>query len=734
MGLIVTFYSYKGGVGRSMALANVAVLLSKWGYKTLVVDWDLEAPGLESFFRDYYHLEELEEQKGVVELLCSARERTRDEGEDDGGDPPQWQMGWRDYLVSVGPQKESVLHLLTAGRRGKEDKDYKEYFSKVRSFDMEEFYEQEQGGFFIEQLRDEWRKEYDFVLVDSRTGITDIGGICTIQLPDILVLLFTATHEGLRGAVRVARRATEARGELPFDRFKLLTIPVPSRFDRSVEFKLADEWMQRFEKGVRDLYDDWLPKNVSRGDILELTKIPYQAFFSFGEKLAVVEAGKTLDPSGIGHAYETLTALIAHRLENAHRLRENRDDFVKLAAAGAKAKPVPEVDAERLAEERKRHEEWLASGGSRGGAANLGGRRLRGASLRSARLDQASFAGADLSTADLSDASLSGANFSEVNLQGASLERADASRANFQKATLIDANLQGANLRCAGLGGTNLQGANAAGADLRQADLRGANLSRTELRNARLRDADLEKVNAGDAQGLTASQLGGVNLAGAKVPERLLQPEKLYAIRPLVMEVQLFLAVLVLTCAYSAYMVLGETANVLLITNSPIPGLGLGLRLNSFYLAAPFVLLALYFILHYFLQRLWETLADLPAVFPDGTPLDERISNWFVTPMLRAHFRRLRAKPPSAVLRLLFTFLSWWLVPIVVALIWLRYLPMSNWFATGTHVVWVALATGAGLYLYELAVRTLRGERLTPPGRGDAGPADDDGGIVIDSD
>ena len=51
MSTIVTFYSYKGGVGRSMALANVAWLLStKYGKKVLVVDWDLEAPGLHRFF------------------------------------------------------------------------------------------------------------------------------------------------------------------------------------------------------------------------------------------------------------------------------------------------------------------------------------------------------------------------------------------------------------------------------------------------------------------------------------------------------------------------------------------------------------------------------------------------------------------------------------------------------------------------------------------------------------
>jgi MinD-like ATPase involved in chromosome partitioning or flagellar assembly len=44
-GKIVTFYSYKGGVGRTMAMANAGAFLAAAGKKVLLVDWDLEAPG-----------------------------------------------------------------------------------------------------------------------------------------------------------------------------------------------------------------------------------------------------------------------------------------------------------------------------------------------------------------------------------------------------------------------------------------------------------------------------------------------------------------------------------------------------------------------------------------------------------------------------------------------------------------------------------------------------------------
>src|ERR1700744_960696 len=46
---IFTFYSFKGGVGRSLAAANVAYTLSGWGRHVLVIDMDLEAPGVSGF-------------------------------------------------------------------------------------------------------------------------------------------------------------------------------------------------------------------------------------------------------------------------------------------------------------------------------------------------------------------------------------------------------------------------------------------------------------------------------------------------------------------------------------------------------------------------------------------------------------------------------------------------------------------------------------------------------------
>ena len=62
---VTTFYSFKGGVGRSMALANAAVELAQRGRRVLTVDFDLEAPGLDTF--DV--LRPPEEVPGIIEFV-----------------------------------------------------------------------------------------------------------------------------------------------------------------------------------------------------------------------------------------------------------------------------------------------------------------------------------------------------------------------------------------------------------------------------------------------------------------------------------------------------------------------------------------------------------------------------------------------------------------------------------------------------------------------------------------
>jgi hypothetical protein len=70
-GRIATFYSYKGGTGRSMALANFAWILAANGRKVLAIDWDLEAPGLHRYFRPFLTDPDLFETDGIIDTIWS---------------------------------------------------------------------------------------------------------------------------------------------------------------------------------------------------------------------------------------------------------------------------------------------------------------------------------------------------------------------------------------------------------------------------------------------------------------------------------------------------------------------------------------------------------------------------------------------------------------------------------------------------------------------------------------
>ncbi|MBZ9814759.1 tyrosine-protein kinase family protein [Mesorhizobium sp. CA7] len=213
-GSIVTFYSYKGGVGRSFALANVAVILARWHFKVLCIDWDIEAPGLSYYFAPY--MADSARGLGLVDMLAEF------------ADTPNSGLPWRSYATTISLPGVAFIDLISAGRRDDT------YTGRVQSLNWSSLYGQGLGS-ALEQMCLEFRDAYDFILIDGRTGVTDFGGIITAQLPDVLAFLFTANEQSLEGAAEIAERAVRLRNDLPFDRPRLLLLPVPARFEANVD-------------------------------------------------------------------------------------------------------------------------------------------------------------------------------------------------------------------------------------------------------------------------------------------------------------------------------------------------------------------------------------------------------------------------------------------------------------------------------------------------------------------
>jgi MinD-like ATPase involved in chromosome partitioning or flagellar assembly len=67
-GRTVTFYSCKGGTGRTMALANVARILASNGLRVLAADWDLESPAPHRYFAPFLE-QSVRDAPGIIDLV-----------------------------------------------------------------------------------------------------------------------------------------------------------------------------------------------------------------------------------------------------------------------------------------------------------------------------------------------------------------------------------------------------------------------------------------------------------------------------------------------------------------------------------------------------------------------------------------------------------------------------------------------------------------------------------------
>jgi len=365
MGKIITFYSYKGGVGRSMALVNIGVILARWGYKVLVVDWDLEAPGIEFFFKKNLNVTGLEDKTGVIDLLYKFKHFSNKWLQNKssftksykqslntqllynlrwllnkrlGKDQKfrhvdflfmEWQkVNWHESIMKISlPDSKQPLFFMSAGRQ---DKDFSR---KVRELDVYSFY-QMYGGEFFELLRDDLKRSFDFVFIDSRTGVTDIGGVCTVQLPDSVILLFITTEQSFLGTLRIAKNIQNAQQKLPVDRLGVTIVPIPSRFDTTTEHEISQEWIERFAHELSPIYSDLIPISEDpielQRQFLKKTKIPYIPYFSFGEKLPVIEE-RSDDPTSLSYAYENIAALVVNDWQSIDMFLKDRYRYVREA-------------------------------------------------------------------------------------------------------------------------------------------------------------------------------------------------------------------------------------------------------------------------------------------------------------------------------------------------------------------------------------------------------------------
>lgn len=226
---VATFYSFKGGVGRSMALVNVAAEIARRGKRVLVVDFDLEAPGLDTFDITRSEMG----RRGLLDFVCDFRA---------GLEVPDVREYVYQAQIDLG---EGQLWVMPAGLQNEE------YHNRFRSVDWADLYAMEHGFLLFEDLKAQWKDalEMDYVLIDSRTGHTDVGGICTRQLPNAVVALFFPNEQNRRGLLSIVSQIREeAKGPLKKKidvHFVMSNVP-----DLDDEEEILENEVKRFEESL----------------------------------------------------------------------------------------------------------------------------------------------------------------------------------------------------------------------------------------------------------------------------------------------------------------------------------------------------------------------------------------------------------------------------------------------------------------------------------------------------
>jgi cellulose biosynthesis protein BcsQ len=339
-GDIITFYSYKGGTGRSMALANVACLLAKSGGPVLMIDWDLEAPGLHNYFKAHLG-EEIEQGLGLIDLFLRLsrtvripRNAAREKRELVAADAVA-AIDLHEYIV---PTRVSGLHLLKAGRFDSQ------YAAAVNNFNWQRLFDRVPSLFssFAQMLADTYR----YVLIDSRTGVTDISGICTTLMPSKLIVAFSPNQQSLTGLSELVRRAVNYRRESN-DVRPLVIFPLPGRVDIT-ESALLDSWRSGDQRqgiiGYQRLFEHLFSEvygleNCDLENYFNEVQIQYVPRYSYGEEIAALQES-TRGRLSLARSYQ---GFVSKLLTMASPWEETVEPEIAVTEAPEAARPVDSI-------------------------------------------------------------------------------------------------------------------------------------------------------------------------------------------------------------------------------------------------------------------------------------------------------------------------------------------------------------------------------------------------------
>lgn len=204
---LVTFYSYKGGMGRTTALASFAMHQAFHHQKKVVIlDFDFEAPGITNYF-DLHKIEVPTYKGGVVEYLL---DRKFSDAELDLE---------RDYLVEVDRHISGKGHIFVMPSGNLERKDSKMFGKEsdniyLQSLARLDVHHEQDFTVRIKLLLQELNETFkpDLILVDARTGFNDLFATFFNSFSNLIVGFMGINQQSSAGLHFLVRQAYDPSG------------------------------------------------------------------------------------------------------------------------------------------------------------------------------------------------------------------------------------------------------------------------------------------------------------------------------------------------------------------------------------------------------------------------------------------------------------------------------------------------------------------------------------------
>jgi len=226
----IAFYSYKGGVGRSLLVANAARFLGMLGKRVVALDLDIEAPGL------HYKLGRATDSDskpaiagGAVPYLVATAKGAKN--------PPPLQEHMAKLALPEGT--EGWLQLMPAGPAPR-----REYWTALKQL-RERLRFDEPSGKGLAALLDlhariEDELKPDYLLIDSRTGVTELGGLATTALADCVVCLLVPNQESVDGTLAIVEALKASSKQTGRDPVRVVPVMARTTGDPANEGRMSE--------------------------------------------------------------------------------------------------------------------------------------------------------------------------------------------------------------------------------------------------------------------------------------------------------------------------------------------------------------------------------------------------------------------------------------------------------------------------------------------------------------